>query len=174
MRTVRCSGHRGGGGVCLRVSARCVCVYPSMLWAGGVCTSAYWDIPHVDRFLDTRLWKHYLSATTLRTVKLQVPSRFVFLFECIVSVQPVGFSKCKHFGYFTSYVREGFVHGTWNKNIKFSMILHFSVKFGEIHLMWWNFLCKRLHKLSLSIFSNSDEILCFNKTHGTKIDLVNC
>ena len=38
-----------------------------------VCYSACWDTPPslVDRILDTRLWKHYLSATTLRTVKMQ-------------------------------------------------------------------------------------------------------
>ena len=56
-------------------------VYPSsehVLGKLGVCipactgqvgVSACWDThPPVDRILDTRLWKHYLSATMLRTV----------------------------------------------------------------------------------------------------------
>ena len=48
MRTVRCSGHRGGG-VCPEVGGVCPVgclpggVYPSMHWAGGVCPSACWD-----------------------------------------------------------------------------------------------------------------------------------
>ena len=55
MRTVRCSGRLGeGGGVCLGVlgvSAR-----------GGACPGRCHP---VDRILDTRLRKHYLSATTV-------------------------------------------------------------------------------------------------------------
>ena len=30
-----------------------------------VCPSACWDTPPVDSILDTRLWKHYLSSTTV-------------------------------------------------------------------------------------------------------------
>ena len=68
MRTVRCSSRllggvcpggsaRGGGGVfqhALRQSP--LGVYPSMHWGR--------PLPPVDRILDTRLWKHYLSATS--------------------------------------------------------------------------------------------------------------
>ena len=93
MRTVRCSGRRGGRGRwCLpRESARGVSaqggVYPSMHWVGGVCIpactgwevcpSACWDThsPVVNRIIDTRLWKHYLSATTLRTVNMSVSQK---------------------------------------------------------------------------------------------------
>ena len=62
-----------GRGGCL--PGGCVCsggVYLSMHWAGGCllqCMLGY-TLPPVDRILDTHLWKHYLSATTLRTVKL--------------------------------------------------------------------------------------------------------
>ena len=58
MRTVRCNSHLG---MCL----------PSGVSAqgwGGECVSqhAMGQTPHlVDRILDTRLWKHYLSATTV-------------------------------------------------------------------------------------------------------------
>ena len=85
MRTVRCSGRHGGGSVCWRgvVSA----------WKEGVCLGRFClrrmyipcrtqrqtspsppdpeaDTPSpVDRILDTRLWKHYLSATTVANSK---------------------------------------------------------------------------------------------------------
>ena len=45
-------------------------VYPSMHWAGGClpkCMLGYTH-PTVDRSLDTRFWKHYLSATMLQMV----------------------------------------------------------------------------------------------------------
>ena len=47
-------GVSGLGGVCLGV----VCP------GGGVCPGGYTP-PPVERILDTRLWKHYLSATTV-------------------------------------------------------------------------------------------------------------
>ena len=50
MRTVRCSGRLGrGGGVCL----------------GGVSARGVYTPHTVDRILDTHLWKHYLSTTTV-------------------------------------------------------------------------------------------------------------
>ena len=77
MRTVRCSSRRMGGLPAQGVSAQggvCPegCVYPSMHWEWGVSAPVYAGIHHlpVDRILDTRLWKHYLSVTTLRTVKI--------------------------------------------------------------------------------------------------------
>ena len=81
MRTVLCSGCRGGGALPAQRGGEGVCkggclpegcvfqhapgkggVYPSMHWAGGMS---------VDRILDTCLWKQYLSTTTLRTVKIR-------------------------------------------------------------------------------------------------------
>ena len=78
MRTVRCSGRcsgpggactdgvssrgsicLGGEGVSARVSAWRGCSLPQ-------CKLGY--TPPVDRILDARLWKHYLSATSLRKV----------------------------------------------------------------------------------------------------------
>ena len=65
MRTVSYSGRRGRG-----------CLPGRGVWPeGGVCPGQVSDpvhagihTPSMDRILDTRLWKHYLSATTLRTV----------------------------------------------------------------------------------------------------------
>ena len=87
MRTVRCSGHRGGGGWCIPAcTGQGVCipactghggVYPSMHWAGGVCLGECLlggCLPHTPPpcgLNDRRLWKHYLAATTLRTVKMK-------------------------------------------------------------------------------------------------------
>ena len=82
IRTVRCSGRRGAGEGSQHALGR-GCVYPSMHWVGGggvsehalgggCLPSACWDTPPphtVERILDTRLWKHYLSAITLLTVK---------------------------------------------------------------------------------------------------------
>ena len=72
MRIVRCSGRLGGvgrGGV----SVSRVCVCPGSVCVSGecpgVCVSQHpmGQTPPqlVDRFLDTRLRKHYLSATTV-------------------------------------------------------------------------------------------------------------
>ena len=75
MRTVRCSGRRGG---CLPRRGAC----PGRVWPEGVCSggcgvclgvypSMHWGRhppPPEDRILDTCLLKPYLSATTLRTV----------------------------------------------------------------------------------------------------------
>ena len=65
MRNVRCKGHRGvvfSGG----------CLSRGYLFREGcipACTGCGWHTsPSVNRILDTHLWKHYLSATTLRTV----------------------------------------------------------------------------------------------------------
>ena len=64
MRTVRCSGHVGERGVYLR----------GCLPGGGVCrgeggsVQGRWGVylpSPVDRILDTRLCKHYLSTTTV-------------------------------------------------------------------------------------------------------------
>ena len=47
-------------------------VYPSMHWPGGCllqCKLGYTPTP-MDRVLDTRLWKHYLSTTTLQMVQI--------------------------------------------------------------------------------------------------------
>ena len=52
MRTVRCSGHGGG-----------VSAHPGCLPREGVSRGVH--RPPVDRILDARLWKHYLSATTV-------------------------------------------------------------------------------------------------------------
>ena len=78
MRTVCCSGCRGVGVSTRGVSAHGgVClgwgVYPSIHWTGVWYPSMHWGVS-VDRILDTRLWKHYLSATTLRTVKITLLS----------------------------------------------------------------------------------------------------
>ena len=70
MRTVRCSGCLGGclpkkgiclgGGVCLE---GVVSVRGGVCLGGGVCPGGC--TPPMDRFLDTRLGKHFLSATTV-------------------------------------------------------------------------------------------------------------
>ena len=60
MRTVRCRGRRG-------MSTR-GCVYPSMHWAGGSTPVHAGIHPSPPTEFLTLLWKHYLSATTLRTV----------------------------------------------------------------------------------------------------------
>ena len=57
MRTVRCSGRRGGGGLLQPLEGGCLPQY--MLG---------YTLPPVDRILDTHSWKHHLPATTLRTV----------------------------------------------------------------------------------------------------------
>ena len=57
MRTVRCNGRRG-------------CLPRGCLPRGGLPQCMLWYNPPVDRILDTRLWKHYLSAATLWTVKI--------------------------------------------------------------------------------------------------------
>ena len=54
MRTVLCSDRRGGEWCLPGVSAQ-------VHRAGGVSAQVH---PPVDRILDTRLWKHYLSATS--------------------------------------------------------------------------------------------------------------
>ena len=73
MCTIRCSSHLGGGsaqweGVCLLG----VCLPAVGIWSGGclpaqggvcACQGVYTSSP-VDRIRDTRLWKHYLSATS--------------------------------------------------------------------------------------------------------------
>ena len=66
MRTVRCSGRRGdvclGAGVCLGGG----CLPWGCLPRGvSALVHAWIPPPLMDRILDTRLWKHYLSATTL-------------------------------------------------------------------------------------------------------------
>ena len=78
MRTVHCSGRLGGGrclpggclpggaclgDVCWGVSAQVGCL------PGGV------HLPSVDRILDTCLWKHYLSATTVADGKKLTSNR---------------------------------------------------------------------------------------------------
>ena len=66
MRTVRCSGRRGGGEV-----------YPSMPWAGGCLPGVSATHLPCDQN-DRRLWEHYLAATRFRTVIIKIPlnSRF--------------------------------------------------------------------------------------------------
>ena len=86
----------GGGGVCPGACLLCWCL-PRGVCPGGVCpvrgclpsegVSAQWGgvcpvrgvcpeglHPPMDRILDTRLWKHYLSATTVADGKNQVIS----------------------------------------------------------------------------------------------------
>ena len=61
----------GGGSACRGVSTCLGGVCPSACWdtclgGEGVCPSACGDTaPSVNRILGTRLWKHYLSATTV-------------------------------------------------------------------------------------------------------------
>ena len=69
MRTVRSSGRRRGGGGLYPSKHWAGGVYPSMHWVGGVWPSACWDT-HPRGQNDRRLWKYYLAATTLRTVKI--------------------------------------------------------------------------------------------------------
>ena len=84
MRTVRCSGQ---GGVCPGV-----CVSQHAL-GRGCLPQACWDTPPKDRILDTRLWKHYLSATTLRMVKiLCVPVHCIHCFQS--QIQILSFRTC--------------------------------------------------------------------------------
>ena len=59
------------GGVCLEgcLPGRClprwgVCL-GGVCRGGGVCPKEYRNTPPVDKILDTRLWKHYLPATTV-------------------------------------------------------------------------------------------------------------
>ena len=54
MRTVQCYSRLLGGGVC----SEGVCL------PGGVCPGGVWQTTPMDRILDTRLWKHYLSTTS--------------------------------------------------------------------------------------------------------------
>ena len=67
MRTTRFSGHLGGGGGWGAVCPRGECL-PS---GGGVYTPCplhagiHKPPPPVDRIINTRLWKHYLPATTV-------------------------------------------------------------------------------------------------------------
>ena len=87
MRTVRSSGRRGCGGVCPGGGCgpgECVCPGGGCVcWGvsaqGNVCPSACWDThphPPMNRMTDRRLWKYYLAATTLRTVKILPKSLF--------------------------------------------------------------------------------------------------
>ena len=91
MRTVRCSGRQG-----------CVCI-PACTVQGGVCPGCVSDKggvlggvshhalgqggvtpPPVDRILDTRLWKHYLSATIVADgnyAKLSFPAQSYPMFS---------------------------------------------------------------------------------------------
>ena len=85
MHTIRCSGWRvSASGVTVQ---RDVCLEGVYLGEGclpmgmsareGVCLSSCWDThPPVNRILDTCLWKHYLSATTLRTVNMKIPKEW--------------------------------------------------------------------------------------------------
>ena len=85
MHTIRCSGWRvSASGVTVQ---RDVCLEGVYLGEGclpmgmsareGICLSSCWDThPPVDRILDTCLWKHYLSATTLRTVNMKIPKEW--------------------------------------------------------------------------------------------------
>ena len=84
MRTVRCSSRLLGGGVCPGV-------YPSMHW------SRHPPTPPVDRILNTRLWKYYLAATSLRTVMMQPHQIFSadIMFGNLLSVAGVGAVKRK-------------------------------------------------------------------------------
>ena len=70
MRTMRCSGRRGG--VSQHALGRGVSAW-------GVSAPVHAGIhtppPSVDRILDTRLWKHYLSATTVADGKEKVEKK---------------------------------------------------------------------------------------------------
>ena len=71
MRTVCCSGHLGVEGMgCLPGGCLLGSVCPGSVCPAakgqGICPAAWGCTPlPVDRLLDTRLWKHYLSATTV-------------------------------------------------------------------------------------------------------------
>ena len=78
MRTVRCSGRRGGGGglpgdvsvqwgVCPEVSAWGGMSAPGSVCLGGVYPSMHWDrpLPPTCEQNHRYLWKHNLSATTV-------------------------------------------------------------------------------------------------------------
>ena len=61
MRNIRCSGRLGG------VLPRVVCVQGGVCQGvdGGVWLRGVYSTPTVNRIIDTRWWKHYLSATTV-------------------------------------------------------------------------------------------------------------
>ena len=73
MRTIHCSGHLWGGGVCPGVSVQGgVC--PGGICQGGVCSGGVWlaGVVSVNRgmytypqWTDRHLWKHNLSASTV-------------------------------------------------------------------------------------------------------------
>ena len=60
MRTIRCSSH---------LSVQVVSAW-GVSASGGVCPGAC--TPPLDRILDTRLWKHYLSATSFADGNKQI------------------------------------------------------------------------------------------------------
>ena len=73
MRTVRCSGRRGGGVVCpsacwnMSAGGGSAPVHAGIcLPKGGVCPSAH--TPPVNTMTDRQVQKHYPTVTTLRTV----------------------------------------------------------------------------------------------------------
>ena len=51
-------------------------------WGRSACTMALWEgrLPHVDRMTDTRLWKHYLPATSFAGAKNTQIHRFWWYF----------------------------------------------------------------------------------------------
>ena len=78
MRTVRCSGRRGGclparGGVC-----------PSPCWV--TCLGGCLPQSMLDRILDTCLWKHYLSATTVADGNNFIWFLFMLLQVCLRNI----------------------------------------------------------------------------------------
>ena len=77
-----CLGGVCPGGVCLGVSApvHAGIHSPLVRHGGGVCPSTCWDThPPVHRILDTRLWKHYLSATSFADGKYAMLLLFLFI-----------------------------------------------------------------------------------------------
>ena len=89
---------RGEGGVCLGVSRVCVRVQGVCVH---VCVQGVYTPSSVDRILDTRLWKHYLSATIAaegnnRTLECgRAWDKYGILLICSVAYQSINYrSNC--------------------------------------------------------------------------------
>ena len=152
------------GGVCPGVSAREVSargylaggVYPGSVCPagsvsqytlgrrGGVCPVHAWIHLPVDRILDIRLWKHYLSTTTLRTVKIVVSTFYSrFIGPIRQHLLPNWFARWTSWSDQVKFgtlepgmCRAGSCRRLWTRPTNLDVTAGFLCRYGIIHTKW--------------------------------------